>query len=109
MNTELKNLISTLFDGEKLVADLLKKNYAAVMMDGMALLSDGPGDVSGYSDLQNEIKGLSQPSNLQDLENFVVQKFASIEQLSGAKAQSIIAAVVNLINAAIAVEQAFVG
>jgi hypothetical protein len=108
MNTELKNLISTLFDGEKLVSDVLNKNYASVIMDGMALLGDAPGDISGYSDLQNEIKGLSNAANIADLISFIQQKFSSIEQLSSAKAQAVITAIVGLINAAIAVEQAFV-
>ena len=108
MNTELKVLISTMFDGEKFVQDTISKNYFALVSDGLALLSDAPGDIAGFSDLQNEIKGLSQPANEADLIAFVQQKFSSIEILSTPKAQTIIGAIVNMIASSIAVEQAFV-
>jgi hypothetical protein len=108
MNTELKALIGTAFDGEKLVVDTLKKNYFSLISDAMAVMSDVPADIGGFSDLQNEIKELSNPANEADLVAFVQQKFASVQVLSSAKAQQVISATVNLISAAIAVEQAFV-
>lgn len=108
MNTELKALISTMFDGEKLVEDSIKKNYFGLITDGMALLGDAPGDIAGFGDLQAEIKGLANPANEADLVAFIQQKFASIEVLSAPKAQAVISAIVNMVAAAIAVEQAFV-
>lgn len=108
MNTELKSLIATLFDGEKLVVDSLKKNYFSVITDGMSLLGDTPGDIAGYSDLANESKELSNAANMTDLVSFVQQKFASVEQLSNAKAQDIITGIVAVITACIALEQKFV-
>lgn len=104
MNTELKALISTAFDIEKLAVDGIKKNYFALFADALALMNDAPGDIAGFSGLQAEINDLSKPANEQDLALFIQQKFSS----NSDKAQRLMSAIVAAVSALIAVEQAFV-
>lgn len=107
MNSELKNLISTAFDAEKLAMDGIKKNYFALISDALQLVGDVPADIAGFSDLQSEINDLSKPENEQDLVAFLQQKLSSIEQLSSEKAQKILAIIVSIVSKAIELEQAF--
>lgn len=108
MNTELKNLINTAFDAEKLAVDAVNKSYFKLIGDALAMVSDAPGDVAGFSGLQAEALALSNPTNLADLTSFIETKFSTIPALSGVKVQAVIAAIMNLIPAVVALEQAFV-
>jgi hypothetical protein len=108
MNSALKALINIIFDAEKLTVDAIGKSYFNLLGDSMALVGDVPGAVANWSDLMNEIKELSQAANEQDLLQYVEQKLSSIPALSGAKPAAVMAAVVQLIQAGYALEQAIV-
>lgn len=109
MNTELKNLVNTVLDVEKLVVDAVNKNDIALVSDAMGVLADLKQDASLWSDLMNEVKSLTVQANEQDLLAFVEQKLSAIPALSGAKPQAIMSAVIGLINAACALEHAILG
>lgn len=106
MNTELKNLIGTIFDGEKFVQDIINKGYPQAVADAMLLLTDAEQDVANWSDILTEMKALAIPLNQQDLLSFVEQKLVSIPALGTAYAQGIIGAVVGFMTASYALEQA---
>lgn len=107
MNTELKNLINSAFDMEKLVEDGIKKNYFALISDALMIVGDVQADVGAFAGLKDEIAALSHPENEHDLVVFLQQKFANIEPLSNAKAQNILAIIVSIISKGIELQQAF--
>jgi hypothetical protein len=107
MNSGLKSLISSLFDLEKLTIDSVNRNYALLAFDSMAIMGDISQDVALSAGIQAECLALHNAANQTDLIAFLQQKFAGIEQLSTAKAQAILVAVVGLVNAGIALEAAF--
>lgn len=108
MNQELHALLNIAFDAEKLTVDGVHKNYAGLFGDAISLIGDMPGAISDWSDLLNELKGLNQAANEADLLSYIEQKLSTIPAFSGAKPQAVMTAMIGLINAAYAVEQAFV-
>jgi hypothetical protein len=107
MNQGLKALITSLFDLEKLTIDSVNRNYALLAFDSMAIMGDISQDVALSAGIQAECVALQNAANQADLVSFLQAKFAGIEQLSNAKAQAILVAVVGLVNAGIALEAAF--
>lgn len=108
MNTELRALISLIFDSEKLIQDGISKNYFSLVTDAMALIGDVPYALMTWNDLLPELKALNTPANEQDLLSFIGQKLAAIPQLAGAQPKAIMEATVGIVNAAYAFEQAIV-
>lgn len=109
MNVGLKSLIKSIADIEQLVVDSISKQMMAALLDCMALPADAASDISSWSQLQSDVKGLSNPVNLQDLISYVESQFQNkIPGLSGSKAQSVTSALIALVRSAIALEQAFV-
>lgn len=106
MNTELKNIIDSVFNAKSVVSDVIGKSYASLVIDAIKLCGDVPRDVSGASDLENEIKALEIPANLADIASYLSGKLAGTA--SASKVSAVITSLVSLITQAIALEQAIV-
>lgn len=108
MNVGLKALVDAIFGVEKIAMDAVQKNYISLAADGMALLMSVPGDISGFSDLTNELKSLQIAANQTDLVSYIQKKLGGVPELSSDKAQAIILALTHFIQAAIELEAVFV-
>ena len=96
MNTELKALITLIFDGLKVGQDvLLKKNFVSLLPDMFDLAKDAPSALNNVSSLLTEIKALAGTAQEADLIAFIETKFSVTT--GSPKAVAILHAVLKLV------------
>lgn len=101
MNTELKALLSLLFDGLNLGEQIVMgKNVMFLFPQIFTLLQDVPAVVGNLSTLKSELEAMKDPANQADLTDFIKSKVAG----SGvsADAQKVVSAALSLVQVLVA-------
>lgn len=107
MNTELKAMIDLIFDGEKILAGLVKKQTFLYMLPALFEFAtvDLPSVIASYSDLKPEIEALPGSDAEMDLVVYIQAKFNSA--VSNEKSQAILATALKLVLDLVQDAQAF--